>query len=425
MPAAYLIEGGRIIDPVSGRDEVGSFAIIDGVVEEPNADLPSDCEPIDATGLIVAPAFVDLHVHFREPGGERAETIASGCRAAHAGGFGTVVTMPNTRPPIDTPARLKRQIEAAQRCSRVQLLPSACITRGRAGEELSDMEELADAGAAFFTDDGSTVISDELMRDAMRRAAELGLAIVDHAQRSADERAGVMHSGRRSRELGLPGIPAAAETEIIARDIRLAEETGCAIHIQHITSAAGVALVADGKRRGVRVSAEATPHHIALCEDDLSGADANFKMNPPLRSAADRAALRDAVCSGVIDCFATDHAPHPRELKDLGFMQAPFGVVGLETAVGASYSELVANGGMNAFDWVERWTSRPLALLNRSGSPIASGYPGRITLIDPEKIWTVDPRDFESKSSNTCFAGRQFQGRVCRTILSKFIPCDG
>lgn len=414
---SYLITGARVVDPFSHRDVVDDIYIENGLICEAPDDIPAGTERIDATGLIAAPAFVDLHVHFREPGGEQSETIASGCRAAEQGGFGTVVPMPNTNPPIDNPDRMAWQVDEARRHGGVEVVPSACITIGRNGEQLTDMRALAEAGAAFFTDDGSTVMSDDLMRAAMCRSAELGLAVVDHAQRSSDERVGVMHAGKRSAELGLPGIPTEAETFIIERDIRLAEETGCAIHIQHITSAAGAELVRRGKERGARVTAEVTPHHIALCDGDVAGDDANFKMNPPLRSAEDRAALREALSTGVIDCFATDHAPHAADLKARGFLEAPFGVVGLETAVGVTYTDLVATGRLDIYKWVECWTAKPMRLLPRKGHPLLPGEPGRIVLIDPSAEWVVDPQSFNSLSSNTCFGGRTLLAKVSRTIL--------
>jgi dihydroorotase len=418
MAGSFVIGNARVIDPGNARDSIETLCIRDGVIADSSAELPADAIEIDAGGLIAAPAFVDLHVHFREPGGERSETIAGGCRTAARAGFGTVVPMPNTTPPLDTPARLRWQIEQAHRHSPVELIPSACITRGRQGLELSDLEALAAAGAAFFTDDGSTVRSDELMRAAMQRAAELDLMVVDHAQRSSDEQHGVMHAGRRSAELGFPGISSEAESEVVARDIELAEQTGCAVHIQHITSAAGVDLVRQAKARGVRVSAELTPHHLALCDEDVPGDDANFKMNPPLRSAADRAALRAGIVSGAIDCFATDHAPHARGLKQKGFLKAPFGVIGLETAIGVTYSQLVLGGELDVVEWIAKWTTEPRRLISRPCNGLQPGAPARLVLIDPAARWRVGEDDFDSTSHNSCFLGLELTARARAVILN-------
>ncbi len=418
MSKSLYIAGANIADPVAGRLNEGDIYIEgDTIVETPNR-IPADAEVLDAQGLLLAPALTDLHVHLREPGGEASETIATGCRAAAAGGFGTIVPMPNTTPPTDTIERLRWQIDTAARSSAVQVCPSACISVDRKGEKLTEMEGLAANGAAFFTDDGSTVSDEGLMREAMHRAAALGLAVVDHAQRSADERVGVMHAGQQSESIGLPGIPTEAETEIIARDIELAEDTGCAIHIQHITSGAGVDLVRKAKARGVKVTAELTPHHLVLCDQDVTGADANFKMNPPLRTSEDRAALREALLEGVIDCFATDHAPHALGLKQRGFIDAPFGVVGLETAIGVTYTALVETGVMSVLDWLRLWTVEPARIINRDMAPIQPGSLANLVLIDTNTRWIVKPEALLSKSKNTCFAGATVAGRAFETILA-------
>lgn len=426
MSNSFIIANTRIIDPFTDTDCEGDIFIRAGIIQEGSDTMPADAREIDGAGLICAPAFSDIHVHFREPGGEHSETVASGCLAAACGGFGAVAPMPNTTPPLDRPDRVRWQIEEASRHSPVRIMPSACITVGRQGRELTDMRALAEAGAAFFTDDGSTVRSDELMREAMARAAELGMVVVDHAQRSTDEKRGVMHAGSRSADLGLPGISTQAEAEVIERDIQLAEATGCAVHIQHITSAAGVKLVGEGKARGVKVSAELTPHHLLLCDQDIPGDDANFKMNPPLRSPADRAALRAGILAGDIDCFATDHAPHHPDLKAKGFLKAPFGVVGLETAVGVTFTELVVDGSMGVREWIAAWTSSPLGLIGRAGTPLTPGSPSRLVLLDPAREWRVDPSKFHSLSRNSCFQGRHLHCRVRAVILDGiYIESDG
>ncbi len=418
MPKSLYITGATIADPVKDRFSEGDVYIEEDTIATPPSRIPADAEIIDAQGLLLVPALTDLHVHLREPGGEASETIATGCRAAAAGGFGTIVPMPNTKPPIDTVERLRWQIETAERSSAVEVCPSACISIDRKGRHPTDMESLAANGAAFFTDDGSTVSDDSVMREAMHRAAALGLAVVDHAQRSADERVGVMHAGRQSESIGLPGIPTEAETEIIARDIELSEETGCAIHIQHITSGAGADLVRQAKARGVKVTAELTPHHLVLCDQDVTGDDANFKMNPPLRTSEDRAALRAALLEGVIDCFATDHAPHALELKQRGFIDAPFGVVGLETAIGVTYTALVETGMMSVLDWIKLWTVKPARIINRDIAPIEPGFLANLVLIDTRTRWVVKPESLLSKSKNTCFADTTIVGRAFETILA-------
>ncbi len=417
MGSDFYIKNGLVVDPVEGTAERRDLFVLDGVIVSPPKVISDEVEVIDAEGLIVVPPFIDIHVHFREPGGEAAETIASGCRAAVAAGFGTVVTMPNTLPPTDTPELVRKQIEAGRQQGGVKVWPSACITRGRGGVELTDMAALAGAGAVCFTDDGSTVMDDALMRGAMEVAAGLGLPIMDHAQRSGDEKRGVMHESAMSAELGLPGIPVEAEAEIVERDIRLAAETGCALHIQHVSAAASVELIRAAKADGIKVTAEVTPHHIALCDRDVRVDDANFKMNPPLRSLVDQTALRHAVRDGVIDCFATDHAPHVSMHKERGFRRAPFGVLGLETAIGVTYTELVAMGEISLLDWVRCWTVKPMAVLGRGYTSLNEGERGDVMLLDVDTHWFVDSEEFRSLSKNTCFEGRELRGSAVRIFL--------
>lgn len=417
MNKRIYIQGARVLDPVTGRDEARDLYLEDGRLAEVPESLPADVEFVRASGLMAAPAFCDLHVHFRQPGGEDAETVASGCRAAAAGGFGSVVPMPNTKPPIDTPELVRWEIEEARRAGQVAVYPSACITRGRAGRELTDMAALAAAGAVFFTDDGSTVMDDAIMLEAMRTAAGLGMPIVDHAQRGVGGDRGVMHAGACSAKLGLPGIPSEAETEIVERDIKLAEQTGCALHVQHLSAAGSIDLIRSAKERGVKVTAEVTPHHLALCDEDVLADDANLKMNPPLRSPADREALRMGICDGVIDCFATDHAPHPAESKARGFREAPFGVIGLETAAGVTYTELVATGEMEVMDWLRCWTTKPMSILGKRMPELVQGQKISIALWDPDMNWKVDSGGFLSSSENSCFSGRELTCKLVKIIL--------
>ncbi|MBU4459058.1 MAG: dihydroorotase [Verrucomicrobia bacterium] len=411
-----IIAGGRVVDPAAGTDAPGEIWIADGRIVAPGAFVRTDATVLDASGRLVAPAFIDLHVHLREPGNDAAETIASGTRAAAAGGFQTVVAMPNTRPPLDDPGLVRFQIETARAAGFAAVVPSACLTKGRMGTEVADLEALAAAGAGVFTDDGSTVMDDTVMREAMRRAAALGIAVMDHAQDRDAERRGVMHEGARSRQLGLPGIPSGAETRIVERDIHLAREAGCRLHIQHISGHEALTAVCRAAADGVPVTAEVTPHHLALCDDDIREPDPNFKMNPPLRSARDREALEAAVADGRITCLATDHAPHTAEAKARGFLHAPFGIIGLETAIGVTWERLVRAGKMTALDWVRRWTSGPAAVLRRPPPSLAAGTPANVVLIEVDAEWTVDPSAFFSRSRNTPFAGWTLHARPVTTI---------
>jgi len=411
-----IVTGGRVLDPAAGTDGPGEVWIADGRIV-PTGSFPRDgAETIDASGRLVAPALVDLHVHLREPGNDAAETIASGTRAAAAGGFQAVVAMPNTTPPLDDPALVRFQIETARAAGFADVVPSACLTRGRKGDEVADLDALAAAGAGVFTDDGSTVMDDAVMREAMRRAAAIGLAVMDHAQDHDAERRGVMHEGGRSRALGLPGIPAGAETRIVERDIRLARETGCRLHIQHISGRDALEAVRRAAAEGVPVTAEVTPHHLVLCDDDIREPDPSYKMNPPLRSAADRRALEDAIVDGSITCLATDHAPHTAEAKARGFLHAPFGILGLETAVGVTWDRLVRSGRMTPLEWLRRWTTGPAAVLRRPPPSLAPGVPANVAILDVDTEWTVDPSAFFSRSRNTPFAGWTLHARPAVTI---------
>lgn len=415
-----LIRGARRLDPTTGEDSVGDAYLEGDRIAPLPSRVPPHTEIVEASGLLLTPGLIDLHVHLREPGNEAAETIASGLRAARAGGFTAVVAMPNTTPPMDTPERLRFALaRAADTPDGARLLPSACLTRDRAGAEVADLEALAAAGAVAFTDDGATVSDDAVMREAMRRAARLGRPVMDHAQDRAAEREGVMHEGEYSRRYGLPGIPSAAEARVIARDIALARETGARLHIQHISSREGVNAVRAARASGLPVTAEATPHHLALTDADVRPDFPNFKMNPPLRTAADREALLRAVLEGVISCLATDHAPHTAESKARGFRSAPFGVIGLETAIGVTWTLLVRQLGMAPIEWLRRWTTGPAAVLGLPPPTLVPGALADVTLIEVEKPWTVSSANFVSQSRNTPFEGWTVYGRAVRTWCAK------
>jgi dihydroorotase len=424
MSRTLYLRGGRLIDPRSGRDEIGDLFIRDGRIAPLLHSIPGDAEPMDAKGLVVAPGFIDLHVHLREPGGEEAETIESGSRAAARGGFTTIVAMPNTRPPLDTPERVAFVRRRGEETGLARVIPSACITTGRKGRALADLAALAGAGAGAFTDDGSTVADDNLMRQALAAAKELSRPVMDHAQDRELEKNGVMHEGKFSKHWKLPGIPAEAESRIVARDIELARQIGGAIHIQHVSSGQSARLIREARARGIAVSGELTPHHLALTDGDVQPENASFKMNPPLRSAEDREALIEAIVEGSIEAFATDHAPHSAGAKAKGFLQAPFGIVGLETAVGITYTELVRRGPMDLITWVRRWTSGPARILGLPAPSLEPGVVADVVLLDLETAWTVRVADFLSKSRNTPFDGRSLVGRAVRTLLGGVTTWD-
>lgn len=417
MTKPLYIRGGRVVDPAAGRNETADVFVRDGVIAPLPAEPPPDAEIVDARGLVVTPGLIDLHVHLREPGGEDAETIETGSRAAARGGFTAVVAMPNTKPPLDTPERVAAVKRRGEEVGLTRVIPSACITLGRAGASTSDIPALLHAGARALTDDGNTVQSDALMMQAMRLAWEFGVVIMDHAQDRDMEKGGVMHEGECSRRWKLPGIPSEAEMKIVRRDIELAERTGCALHIQHVSCGASCELIRAARARGVRVSGELTPHHLALCDEDIDPANADFKMNPPLRSRADREALVHAIADGSLQAFATDHAPHTRAAKSRGFLEAPFGIVGLETAVGVTYTGLVKTGLMSLSDWVARWTTGPAAILGLAEPSLKAGAVADIAVLNLKDEWIVRAAGFASLSRNTPFEGRRLTGRAARTIL--------
>ena len=406
-----LLRNVRCIDPARGVDCTGDLAIRDGIIVD--ASAASGLPVRDATGLIVAPGFWDIHVHFRDPGNPAAETRRSGACAAAAGGFTHVVPMPNTTPAGDSVEWLCEQLADDLP---VTLHPSACITSGREGGRVSDMETLAAHGACAFTDDGATVADDAVMLEAMRRAKALGKPIFDHAVVPSIAHDGVIRDCPIARALHLPVFPPEAETEAIARDIRLCRETGCTLVIQHLSTAGGVALIRAAQAEGLPVFAEASPHHLALAAEDIPDDDGNWRMNPPLGSRADREALRAAVLDGTISIFATDHAPHAPATKSNGFLAAPFGVIGLETAIGVTWQAMVVEERMAPLEWVRRWTTGPAAALGMPAPTLAPGTPADLVLIDPATPWTVAPDQFLSRSRNCPFAGRTLSARAVQTL---------
>jgi len=424
---ALVIRGGRVIDPALSVDAVLDVLIEDGKIARVGERLtaPQGATDIDATGKWVCPGFIDMHVHLREPGHEYKETVATGTRAAAAGGFTAVCCMANTQPVNDNRAvtdyiRAKADSEGV-----VRVYPIGAVTRGLEGKELAELAELAEAGCVAFSDDGRCVMNAELYRRAMEYTLPFGAPVISHAEDHALSRGGCMNEGVVSTELGLPGIPAAAEDVMVARDIVLAELTGAHVHIAHLSTAGAVRLVRDAKARGVRVTAEVTPHHLLLTEEAVRSWDANTRMAPPLRTKRDTEALIEALADGTIDCVATDHAPHALSEKEGEFDRAANGIVGLETAVALLLDRLVRPGVLPVATLVSRLSRDPARLLRLPGGALGVGAPADLTLIDPDGTVTVDPKVFQSKSRNTPFAGWTATGRPWKTIVGGAVVWQG
>lgn len=424
-----LLRGGRIVDPSSGLDGILDV-LIDGrriAAVGPGIGASPD-RTIDARGLVIVPGLIDMHVHLREPGYEAKETIAAGVRAAARGGFTTICAMPNTNPVNDCREVTERILSEARRAGLANVLPIAAVTRGSRGEELVDMPGLAAAGAVAFSDDGRPITDSRIMRRAMEGASAAGRLLIDHCEDRALAEGGVMHEGRVSARLGLPGIPSASEEIMIARDIVLAEALGTGVHIAHLSTAGGVRMVRDAKARGVNISAEATPHHLLLTDEALETPDTNFKMNPPLRSASDAAALIEGLRTGVVDAIASDHAPHTEGEKGRPFLEAPFGVVGLETAVSLVLDRFVGANIITLGRFVEVLSNNPARLLGLSDKGrIAAGADADLTVLDPDASFTVEKDKFESKGRNTPFNGWRLKGGPVITIVGGRVvyPFDG
>ncbi len=420
---ALLIQKGRIVDPSRGIDGMGSLLIADGKISwlgmGEAAPPHPDYDILDAGGLVVCPGFIDLHCHLRQPGFEERETIATGTRAAARGGFTTVCCMPNTNPPLDSQAAIDYVKSVAAAEGAVRVLPIGCISRGRRGEELAEMGELASAGAIAFSDDGEPAASSRLMRQAMDYSRAFGLPIIDHCEDTALTEGGQMNEGVVSTRLGLKGMPNAAEELMVARDLALARLTGARLHIAHTTTEGSVELIRRARAQGVRVTAEVTPHHLTLTEEMVMGYDTNAKANPPLRTKRDIQALIAGLNDGTIDIIATDHAPHTEEDKWCEFALAPFGISGFETALG-SLMALVHEGELSLTTLIARLTIEPAKIIgDRHGSlgTLAPGAPGDVTLFDPDREWLVDTQTFASKGRNTPLAGSRLKGRVMATLF--------
>ncbi len=412
-----LIQNGRLIDPSQSLDRMASLLVADGRIAAYDA-LPSGGEQIiDASGKIVAPGLIDMHVHLREPGREEDETVQTGATAAVAGGFTSIVCCPNTEPPIDSPETIALILRQAARADRCQVYVMACVSKNRQGKELAEIGRLAAAGAVAFSDDGAPVYDDELMRRALECCRLYDKPVLNHAEVPELSRGGVMHEGEVSKALGLPGIPAAAEDLMTARDVALAEATGGRLHMMHVSTAGSVDAVRSAKRRGVRVTAECAPHHFTLTDECLRGRDANFKMNPPLRSREHVEACIAGLVDGTIDAIASDHAPHAKEKKLRGLMRAPFGIIGLETTLGLVVTQLIEPGHLDWPGALALLTVNPARILGIPKGTLALGAEADVTIIDPDVRWTVDTAQFHSKSTNAPFAGWELKGRADTVLV--------
>ena len=417
--SVLLIQGGRVIDPASGGDGIADVLIRDGRIESVGTGLHDDDAVIfDATGMIVAPGFIDMHVHLREPGFEHAETIRSGAEAAAAGGFTTICCMPNTSPVNDSATVTSYIIQRAREVAKVNVFPIGAITKGSLGEELAAIGSMREAGIVAISDDGRPVMNARVMRRAMEAARALDLAVIDHCEDLNLSAGGDMHEGVQSVRLGLGGIPSASEDVMVARDLLLAELTGARYHVAHLSTSRSIAMVAFAKSKGLKVSCEVTPHHFAITDEELVTYDSNFKMKPPLRRGHDVEAIIEGIVSGVVDAIATDHAPHAGSDKMQEFERCPFGITGLETAIGLSLAELVHKGRITLTRFVDLFTTGPANVLKLDRGTLAPGAPGDVTIFDLDTEWTYDVQQSFSKSRNSPFGGRKFRGGPLATIVA-------
>ncbi|MFL5486542.1 MAG: dihydroorotase [Gemmatimonadaceae bacterium] len=415
-----LLHGGTLVDPSQRLEERGDLLIIDGAIAEIGASLggPDDADVIDCTDLIVSPGFIDVHCHLREPGREDVETIATGARAAAAGGFTAVCAMPNTDPVTDNQAAVGFIVRQAQRAGAARVYPIGAISVGQEGKALAEFGEMVGAGAVAVSDDGRPVASAQLMRTALEYARTFRIPVIDHCEEPTLSAAGAMNEGIVSAQLGLKGIPAEAEEIMVIRDILLARLTGGHVHLAHMSTKGSVELIRWGKDRGINVTAEVCPHHLSLTEESVRGYETNAKMNPPLRTAADVEALRDAVKDGTIDLIATDHAPHHYDEKEREFADAPNGIVGLETALAVVVTNLVETGHLSFPQLVDRMSCTPARIFNLPGGSLARGAAADVTVFDPRLRWKVDPTRFLSKGRNTPYSGVTLVGRAACTIVA-------
>jgi dihydroorotase len=417
--SAILLRGGRVVDPSQNLDQVADLLIMNGRVEAVGQNLgaPDGAQVIGLGGRVVAPGLIDLHVHFREPGQEDLETVATGAMAAVAGGFTTVCAMPNTDPVTDNQAAVGFIVRQAQRAAKARVYPIGAITLGQKGEKLAEFGEMVGAGAVAVSDDGKPVVSSHMMRTALEYARTFGIPVADHCEEPTLSQGGVMHEGIVSTRLGLKGIPSAAEEIMVARDIILAELTGGHVHLCHMSTRGSVDMIRRAKEKGLPVTAEATPHHFSLTHQRCEGYDTNAKMNPPLREAEDRDAIRQGLKDGTLDVISTDHAPHHYDAKEREFDDAPNGIIGLETSLGLALTHLVHSGLLSLPQLIARMSTDAARIFHLQGGTLRKGEVADVVVIDPERVWTVRPEESFSKSRNTPFAGTQLRGRAVMTIV--------
>ncbi len=413
-----LIRGGHLIDPAAGLDGLFDVLVRDGVIAEVAEHIETnEAEVIDASGKYVMPGFIDLHVHLREPGLEYKETIATGGMAAAAGGFTSICPMPNTRPATDSPEKIKALLAKAKTDSPVHILPIGAITIGQEGKELADIKGMVAAGAVGFSEDGKSVMNSALYAEGMKLAAEAGSMIFAHCEDIDLVRGGVMNAGKRAEELGLPGITNAVEDIITARDVILAKETNVQLHLCHVSTKESAKMIAFAKAQGIPVTGETGPHYFTMTDDEIPEDFGNYKMNPPLRTKADKEALIHALEENVLEAIATDHAPHSREEKEQSMLKSPFGIVGLETAYALTVTELVKKNRITMKQLVERMSTSPAKILGISKGSLKPGLAADITIADTESSWIIDPEKFYSKGKNTPFTGKEVYGTVYYTIV--------
>ena len=428
---ALLLKGGRIIDPSQGLDGIGDVLVEGDRIEHagnPLGDVRRDggLEVIDCTGRIVSPGFIDVHCHLREPGREDVETIATGARAAAAGGFTAVCAMPNTDPVTDNQAAVGFIVRQAMRARMARVYPIGAVSVGQKGEALAEVGERVGAGAVAVSDDGKPVATAQLMRTALEYARTFGIPVADHCEEMSLAKGGAMNEGVVSARLGLKGIPSEAEEIIAIRDILLARRTGGHVHLCHMSTRGSVELIRWGKERNIRVTAEVCPHHLSLTEEAVEGYDTNAKMNPPLRTADDVAALQEAVKDGTIDLVATDHAPHHYDEKEREFSDAPNGIVGLETALAVVVTHLVVPGILNWTTLVDRMSTTPAKVFGLAGGTLRKGRVADVTIFDPDAEWAVNPDTFLSKGRNSPYRGKRLKGRAtCTVVGGRVVYRDG
>lgn len=412
-----LIKNGRVIDPASNTDEIKDILFEDGIILKVEKDINDNADDIiNADGCFVMPGLIDLHVHFREPGFEHKETIRTGARAAARGGFTTVCVMPDTKPVIDSVEMVNLIKDRANDVTDINVLPVAAVTAAQDGEYITDFEKLADNGAVAVSEDGASLMNARIARQAMRLASNVGIPVFAYCEDKNLAARGVMNAGNKAKELGLFGIMNAVEDIMVARDILLAKNTGARLHLCHCSTKDSVRMVELAKKEGLQVTAEVTPHHFTLTEDAITSDDANFKMNPPLRKQEDVDELKEGLSSGIMDCISTDHAPHHKTEKERSFVDAPFGITGLETSVALTITELVDKGVLTPLQMAERMSYTPAQIIKSDRGTLLEGRPADITIIDPADEYVIDSSMFASMGKNTPFNGKTVKGRVRYTI---------